>query len=51
MCQIKKRYVIIGISIDMTILTFKIEDSLPDPDTLEAFICKGNQAVTYGAGE
>lgn len=28
-----------------------IDDSLPDPDSLEAFICKGNQAVTYGAGE
>jgi len=28
-----------------------VDDSLPDPDSLEAFICKGDQAVTYGAGE
>lgn len=33
------------------LISFTLEDSLPDPDTLEAFICKGNQAVTYGAGE
>lgn len=26
------------------------EQRLPDPKTLKAFICKGNQAVTYGVG-
>lgn len=26
------------------------EENLPDPDSLRAFVCKGNQAVTYGAG-
>ncbi|CAH2353821.1 ureidoglycolate lyase [[Candida] railenensis] len=25
-------------------------DDLPDPSQVEAFICKGNQSITYGAG-
>lgn len=25
-------------------------DNLPDPSQVEAFICKGNQSITYGAG-
>lgn len=26
------------------------EQKLPDPKTLKAFICRGNQSITYGAG-
>lgn len=41
----KISYLVIVAKTDVT-----SEQKLPDPKTLKAFICKGNQAVTYGVG-
>lgn len=41
----KVSYLVIVAKTDTT-----TEQRLPDPKTVKAFICKGNQAVTYGVG-
>ncbi|WPK24364.1 hypothetical protein PUMCH_001635 [Australozyma saopauloensis] len=41
----KDSYVVIVAQTD-----YSSDQLLPDPTTLKAFICKGNQSITYGAG-
>lgn len=41
----KESYVVIVAKTD-----YSTEEKLPDPATVKAFVCKGNQSVTYGAG-
>lgn len=41
----KRSYLVIVARTDET-----TKDKLPDPKSLKAFVCKGNQSITYGAG-
>lgn len=41
----KQSYVVIVAQTDE-----KTAQKLPDPSTVRAFVCKGNQSITYGAG-